>query len=100
MARPNEVSTISAPSSCARFATEKAIDASLSTPVTNMRLSASSIVLGSPSEWRVRVPTHRSAIALLDQDLQRVDQYVTCLGRIDHRVDVSALGRAVGILES
>ena len=48
IARPNDVSTTSAPSSCARRATENAIDASLSTPVTRMRLPASNI--GASSE--------------------------------------------------
>ncbi len=54
--RPNELSTTSAPCSCATRAVENAIDASLSTPVTRMRLPSSSTV--SPfrsSERRVGV---------------------------------------------
>ena len=41
--RPNEVSTTSAPSSCAILATPNAIEASFSTPVTRIRLPSSNI---------------------------------------------------------
>ena len=98
IARPNEVSTISAPSSCARRATAKAIDASLSTPVTRMRLSLSSMT----SSGQRGVLLWRRAgceIALGGQHLERVAEDRTRLLRCDHRVDEAALRRAVGVVE-
>src|SRR5680860_405084 len=43
IARPNELRMTSAPSSCARRATENAVEASFRTPVTKMRLPSSSM---------------------------------------------------------
>ena len=58
IARPNDVSTTSAPSSWARRATWNAIEASLSTPVTRIRLSASSILLTTSRSCR----SHQSGV--------------------------------------
>ena len=74
IARPNEVSTTSAPSSCARCATENAIDASLSTPVTRMRLLCEQH--GVPSleaqSGVLRVAARRLAVALRREHVERV----------------------------
>src|SRR5262249_9862485 len=91
IARPNDVSTTSAPASWARCATEKAIDASLSTPVTSTRLSVSSIVvLGS--ERCVAVAPRGLAVLLGREHVEGLAQHRARLVGSDDGIDQPALG--------
>ncbi len=107
IARPNEVSTTSAPCSCASRAVENAIDASLSTPVTRMRLPCSSIGVprrsGSEradSERRVGVAPRPAACRAWCASTSSASASTRRVSAgCDHRVDVAALGGDVRVGE-
>src|SRR5436190_10731732 len=102
MTRPNELSTTSAPCSCAMRATGNASDASLVIPVTRMRLPSSSMT--SPQSLRVEVSERRIGVTavrlmlpLRRQSFERGRERAARLGRGDHVVDVAAFGRDVRV---
>src|SRR5207244_5250251 len=97
IARPNEVSTTSAPCSCASRATENAIDESLRTPVTRMRLPAST---ASTLQRRVGVPTVGSDLALGTDASERGGERTAGVDRGDDIVDVATLGGDVRVREA
>src|SRR5665648_680974 len=123
--RPKEVNTTSAPSCWARRATWKAMDASVSTPVTRIFLPSSRAMVSpfggrrwpfsrrsaDPDEHRVRpvdLPELDGRAGPRGVDLQvaaGVDGHVSgpphevarlCLVSRDHRADVALAGRAAG----
>src|SRR5262245_32015241 len=100
MTRPNELSTTSAPCSCAMRATGNASDDSFVMPVTRMRLSSSN--MSEPPrclERCVRVTSVPLVFALGGEALQGGGEDPSRVGRRDDVVDVAALGRHVRIEE-